>query len=150
MITMDMYRNHLASHGNNLSEIRKNQSIDIFDSTFTGDVSYKKVYVLTKDGWKYEDAKYQVHSAPSILKDAVDYYLQFRPKVHYPIGTYVFVPDDTGYEINIPQRYLDNPFAMPDENINQLWMIVGRDNGNSLVRYNILQCNWNFKWIHNV
>ena len=148
MVTLDMYKNNLMSHGRNLSEIRKKQSYNIINDTFTGDPNYKKVYILTKNGWKYEDAKYQIHTTPSILKDAVDYYLQFRPKTHYPIGSYVFVPDDTNDDINIPKEYLNNPFALPDEYMDQLWMITGRDNSNMFVRYNILQCNWNFKWMN--
>lgn len=149
MITTDMCKSYLLSRGKNLSDVRKNQSYRIINDTFTGDPAYKRIYILTKEGWKYEDAKYQVHTTPSILKDAVDYYLQFRPKVHYPIGSYVFVPDDNCSEIDIPKEYLNNPFSMPDEYMNQLWIITGRDNSNMFVRYNILQCNWNFKWMNN-
>mgnify|MGYP004596765991 CR=1 FL=1 len=40
------------------------------------------------------DAKYVFHQDQSISKDAVDWYLQFRPGVEFPIGTIVIVPDD--------------------------------------------------------
>ena len=148
MITADMYKNHLLMHGNNLAQIKKNQSDNIINSTFTADAQYKKVYILTKDGWKWEDAKYQRHSKLSILKDAVDYYLQFRPKIHYPIGSYVFVPNDTGFDINLSGHDLDNPLSLPSERITQLWFIVGRDDASAYVRYNILKCNWKFQWIY--
>ena len=95
MVTAEMYKNYLSSYGSNLAQVKKNQSDAIMNNSFTADAQYKRVYILTKDGWKWEDAKYQRHAKLSILKDAVDYYLQFRPKVHYPIGSYVFVPDDT-------------------------------------------------------
>ena len=137
MVTAEMYKNYLSSYGSNLAQVKKNQSDAIMNNSFTADAQYKRVYILTKDGWKWEDAKYQRHAKLSILKDAVDYYLQFRPKVHYPIGSYVFVPDDTDFDINISGHELDNPLSLPDERITQLWFIVGRDDANAFVRYNI-------------
>ena len=148
MVTAEMYKNYLSSYGSNLAQVKKNQSDAIMNNSFTADAQYKRVYILTKDGWKWEDAKYQRHAKLSILKDAVDYYLQFRPKVHYPIGSYVFVPDDTDFDINISGHELDNPLSLPDERITQLWFIVGRDDANAFVRYNILKCNWKFQWIY--
>ena len=140
MITADAYKTYLLSQGSNMSQIKINQANMVMNQTFTIDPTYKKVYILTKDGWKFEDAKYQKHSTPSILKDAVDYYLQFRPKVHYPIGTYVFVPDDTSFDINLSKAELEDPFSLPDDMISQLWFIVGRNvigilNGYIMVSY---------------
>ena len=63
----------------------------------------------------------------TISKDAVDYHLQFRPGVHYPIGTYIDVPDDVG-------EY-------------HTWLIVARSDEPQFVKYNILKCNWTFKWM---
>lgn len=82
MVTAEMYKNYLSSYGGNLAQVKKNQSDAIMNNSFTADAQYKRVYILTKNGWKWEDAKYQRHAKLSILKDAVDYYLQFRPKVH--------------------------------------------------------------------
>lgn len=148
MITMDMYKSYLSSYGNNLSEIKRTTSEIIIDNTFNIDPTYRSVYILSKNGWKFEDAKFQLHTTPSILKDAVDYYLQFRPKVFYPIGTYVFIPDNSGFQVNLSKIELINPFSLPDEKLNQLWMIVGIDDSGNSVRYNVLKCNWNFKWIY--
>lgn len=143
-----MYKSYLASEGNTLSQVKRNESDIVINQTFTADAAYKKVYILTQNGWKFEDAKYQIHTTPSILKDAVDYYLQFRPKIHYPIGSYVFIPDDNDFDINLSGSELDNPFTLPDDRITQLWFIVGRDDALSYVRYNVLKCNWNFKWLY--
>ena len=126
----------------------KAQSDLIMDATFTRDPNYKRVYILTPDGWKWEDAKYQTHSAPSISKDAVDYYLQFRPKVHYPVGSYIIVPDDTSADVNLTEEELVNPFSQPTKNRTQWWIIVGRDEANAFVRYMILKCNWDYKWVY--
>lgn len=149
MINANQYKNYLLRHGNNLASIRRKQSDANINQTFLGDPAYKRVYILTKEGWKWEDAKYQFHQAQSIAKDNVDFYLQFRPGVHYPIGTYVLVPDDTGPNLNLSIEELANPFKQPLENRTQWWLIVDRDNQNAYVRYNILQCNWEFNWIYN-
>ena len=145
---INQYKNYLSSHGKTMGQIKRNQSDVLMNSTFTLDPAYKRVYILTKDGWKWEDAKYQTHSTPSILKDAVDYYLQFRPSVHYPIGSYVIVPDDTSPDINLTDEELINPFSQPTKNRTQWWIIVGRDESNAFVRYMILKCDWEFRWIY--
>ncbi len=148
MITLNAYSTLLSSRGRNLGDIRKNQSDMLMNATFTGDVGYKRVYILTKnDGWHYTDAKYSKHATPSILRDAVDRYLQFRPKEHYPIGTYVFIPDDTDPDIGFSEEFPKNPLKDPNFNIHKLWMIVGRNDATQFVRYQIIQCNWNFKWL---
>ena len=142
------YKNYLSTRGNTLGQVKRTQSDVIMNNTFTLDPTYKKVYILTKDGWKWEDAKYQTHSTPSIQKDPVDYYLQFRPKTHYPIGSYVIVPDDNSFDINLTEEQLVNPFSQPTSNRTQWWIIVGRDDANAFVRYMILKCDWEFRWIY--
>lgn len=148
MLTLDSYSSILSGDGNVYGNIRKSQSDRIMDDTFTHDVSYKKVYILdAENGWKYEDARYQKHATISILRDDVDYYLQFRPKVHYPIGTYVFIPDDTSFDIGFSDYEPLNPFKDEGFDLSKLWIIVNRNNSKNFVRYNILPCNWNFRWI---
>lgn len=151
MITTEMYETMLYNKGATLHKARRKHSDMIMNTTFTGDIGYKKVYILDKEeGWHYEDAKYSKHATPSILKDAVDNYLQFRPKVHFPVGTYVFIPDDTSFDLDFDEDEPDNPFKDINFDINKLWLIVGRDDANDFVRYNILKCNWDFKWIARV
>lgn len=148
MITQDMYKSMLTSRGRNLSQARRNQSDMIMNATFTGDTGYKRVYILDPErGWHYEDAKYSKHATVSILKDAVDYYLQFRPKVHYPIGVYVFIPDDTSDDIGFKEFEPVDPFQDEGFDLNKLWMIVNKNDDEQFVRYNVLKCNWDFRWI---
>ena len=149
IITLENYQNMLLNKGSNLSEVRKNQSDMIMNATFTGDTGYKKVYILSKEnGWEYVDAKYGKHASYSILKDAVDSYLEFRPQIHYPVGTYVFIPDDNSREIGFYEYQPENPFKDINFTVNKLWMIVGRDDATQFVRYNIIRCNWNFRWVY--
>lgn len=148
MITLDSYSSIIGNNGNIYGNIRKSQSDWIMDDTFTHDVSYKKVYILDpENGWKYEDARYQKHATISILRDDVDYYLQFRPKIHYPIGTYVFIPNDTSFDIGFSEYEPLNPFSDENFDLSKLWIIVNKNNSKNFVRYNILPCNWNFRWI---
>lgn len=142
MITQSDYANLLRSKGNYLGEVRKHRSDDIMNATFTGDISYRRVYILDPEkGWHFEDAKYAKHSNPTIIKDQVDSYLQFRPKVHYPIGTYVFIPDDTSYELDIN---FEHPLQ---GDVSNMWLIVGKSDSKQFVRYLILRINWNLKWV---
>ena len=151
-MTQEMYGEYLTGQGKNLSEVRRYNSAMITNSLFDGDVGYKQVYLLDpKEGWKWTEVKYSKHSTVSILKDAVDYYVEFRPYEHYPIGIYIFIPDDTDPEIGFYRKSPENPFK--DDNFDdvfkqgKLWMIVGRDDAVEFVRYQVLQCNWDFKWV---
>lgn len=159
MITAEMYKQILGNNGKNLSQVRKKNSAMIMNKTFTGDVGYKRVYILDREkGWIWTDAKYSKHATPSILRDAVDYYLQFRPYEHYPVGTYVFIPNDTSDSLNFSVESPSNPFedsnfvdpSFDIDNQSNLWLLVGRNDANEFVRYNILKCNWNFRWIYRV
>ena len=142
MITYDDYATLLHYRGNHLGEVRKNQSDMLMNATFRGDVGYRHVYILDpKEGWHYTDAKFSKHSNPSLAKDAVDSYLQFRPKEHHPVGTYVFIPDDTSYRMNIDE---DDPL---NGDTSCLWMIVAKNDSKQFVRYLVIRCNWRFKWV---
>ena len=148
-MTTNQYLSYLSRKGSNLAQARRHQSDMVLNSTWYSDPTYKRAYILTQEGWKWEDIKYQYHQSQSVAKDNVDYYLQFRPKVHYPIGTYIIIPDDTSPELNLTKEELINPFRQPIQRRTQWWLIVDRDNQNAYPRYNVLQCNWEFKWIYN-
>ena len=155
MITREMYKSWLAEGGQTLGNIRKNNSQDIINSTFTNDPSYKQVRVLTRQGQKIMDAKYVFHQDQSISKDAVDWYLQFRPGVEFPIGTIVIVPDDNDTMLHTQDEEKDwFKTANLDEHEQrgertQLQFIVNRNSENQFVYYNILQCNQKFQQIYN-
>lgn len=142
MISFDDYKSHLLTKGAHLGEVRKNRADMITNVSFTGDPSYRKVYILDKDeGWKFTDARFSKHAAASIQKDAVDSYLQFRPKEHYPVGTFVFIPDDTSYELDIN---MDDPLWDGAKN---LWLICGRTDDKQFVHYLVMKCTWKLRWV---
>lgn len=120
---LDNYKRRMSLIGKTMGAALKKQSDDIMNETFTNDIQFRKV----KINGEYVDAKYITYTYYSLAADAVDYHLQFRPGIHYPIGTYVDVPDDIG------QYYT--------------WLIVGRSDEPQFVKYNILKCNWLLKWM---
>lgn len=122
---LELYKKRLQASGSYMGEALKNQSDMIMNETFKRDTNYRLCYIDDEP----VDAKYITYTYYSISKDAVDYHLQFRPGVHYPMGKYVDIPDDTG-------TY-------------NRWIIVGRSDEPQFVKYNILKCNWTFKWIAN-
>lgn len=142
MITYDDYSYYIHSRGETLGDVRKNQADALMNYFFKGDVGYKRVYILDpEEGWKYTDARYSRHAIQSLSSDEVDSYLQFRPKEHYPVGTYVFIPSDTSTTMNI--NY-DNPLR---GDVSDLWLIVQRNDNKQFVRYLVLRVNWLFRWV---
>lgn len=179
MITQDMYKEILGisqygnptnQHGNTISQARKRKSAQIFNATFTNDVGYKKVYILTeRDGWQWVDAKYSKHQTPTLSNMETDYYLQFRPTyeqdnpVNYPVGTYVFIPNEDTDMIPFDKSDEDypnpknpiqqcikefSPYYPNSELWNNLWMVTYRDYDTEFIRYSILKCNHVFRWIN--
>lgn len=119
----ELYKKRVSSTGSYMGEALKKQSDAIMDATFTRDIAYRKCYINGEP----VDAKYIVHAYYTISKDAVDYHIQFRPGVHYPIGTYIDIPDDVG-------EY-------------HRWLLLNRSDEPQFPKYNALKCNWIFKWI---
>lgn len=139
---LSSYRLRLGVTSNpNMGKVLKKQSDLIMNATFDRDIGYKKCWLYTdkkEDGIEIE-AKVAVNGAYSILKDNVDLHLQFRPNVHpeldreYPkkgwLGQYIEFEDDSGNTVT--------------------YMIIGRDEQQQFVQYNILKCNWWVHWIKN-
>lgn len=125
----DLFLKRMSLRGSYVGDALKKQSDDIMLQTFMHDPHTKpiRVYFPEKDIDVETYGKYQYSTKYSIAKDQVDHHLQFRPKEHYPLGCYVDIPADDGTI--------------------ETWLIVGRDDNPQFVKYNILKCNWNFKWI---
>lgn len=121
---LDAYKRYLKAHGYVGGNAITNHSVKAMDATFKRDPAYR---IAKIDGEDIE-IKFLIHNLYSIASDSIDYHVQFRPGVHYPLGTYIDIPDDTG-------TY-------------KRWLIVGRNDNPTFVRYNVLKCNWTFKWIY--
>lgn len=110
--------------GTNIAQAHRNQAELLFNETFCNDPAYMIAYINDKP----VDIHYYRHIAVSISADRVDYYVQFRPHVKYPLGTYIDIPDE-------------------DDQLNR-WLIVDTNDLKQFRQYNVLKCNWTFKWIY--
>lgn len=125
----DLFYQRMNQKGRTAGEVMKRQSDQIMEKTFLNDLHTKKVHIYNSfkeiDVWTY--AKYQSVSTFSVLKDQIDYRIQFLPGEYYPLGCYIDIPgSDDKYET---------------------WLIVGKDDHPQFPRYSVLKCNWVFKWI---
>ena len=90
MMTLSAYKTLLnVGENTSLSDIRKRNSKDIFNRTMEGNTKYEKVRVLTQNGWQIVDAIFTPHAKVTMTQSSVDSHIQFRPGVHFPVGSYV-------------------------------------------------------------
>lgn len=160
------YRRMLSAKGNKINQAVKNHSDMAMEMTWDHDIQSKVCYIYDyyhddqKDlnkGMTYEnttktqiDAKFIVTQYATIAKDQVEYHIMFRPSqpVSFSQGDELFY-----YEENFSRRYgAEFPIGLyidiPDEkNVYHKWLICAADNGNQFIKYSILPCNYNLKWI---
>lgn len=136
------YISKIKSGGNNLGQLRKNRADVVENANFTGDIGYRKAYILDPDnGWHWQDVKFSKHGITSTSKSGVDSYVQFRPKVRYPIGTYLFIPDQGSYQLDINK---DDPLC---DKANKLWFIVDKTDYRQFIRYLVVKCDYLLRWV---
>ena len=112
----------------------------IMNKTFDRDLGYQKTAIYDRQMNKISDIEFKFQRVKdyTINKDQVEYMVQFRPEFHPEkdcnaveekgfLGFYLDVVDDAG-EIH-------------------KWLIIGKEERLSFPRYNVLECNWIFKWI---
>lgn len=112
----------------------------IMDKTFDRDLGYQNTAIYDRFGnfIKEIDFKFQRTREYSINKDQVEYAVQFRPDFHPELD--LNIDSEKGFL----GFYVD---VYDDANELCKYLIVGRDDRLSFVRYNVLKCNWTFKWI---
>lgn len=136
----DDYKARMAHMGNNMSDMLRMQSNMIIEQTWDRDPNYRKVYVVQVDSGlpevtaKHEliDTKFNVKTYSDIKSDEPSYWMQFRhgEEKRHPeiaIGSYVYMEDEDGEW--------------------KWWMIQHLDERPSFRQYQILECNYTFKWI---
>lgn len=149
-MNINSYKEYLTSKGGSLGEIRKKQSDMLMDRSFSADPTYRKgmLYNANLEPIEVVEFKFQKAQTYTINKDQVEYFVQFKTDYHPEKKLNV---DDKIYRLYDDEKerlsfYLD----IPDDNGDiYKWLIVGRNNDNAFVRYNVLQCNWTFEWIIN-
>lgn len=127
----DSFRRRMTNQSEALSIAKIQQSDGIMNATFKRDTAYRKVLVTHAPSDIYGvayDAKYLVNKYFSITGDNIDYYLQLRPHVRIPLGSYIDIPNDIG--------------------VLERWLVVAEDDRPQFFQYYILKCNWILKWMH--
>lgn len=132
----------MHQHGNSVSDSLFIQANEIMDKTFTNDLGYRRCKLYSRDMKLLDEnveIKFQYSQSYTINKDQVEYLAQFRPGYH---PERKFIDDDgierLGFYLEIPNR---------NTGLKEMWLILGKNDKNSFLRYNMLKCNWTFKWI---
>ena len=139
----DIFKKRMALCGDTVSDSIRTQSDEIMQKTFTNDLGYRqcKLYSRTMEYLEDVEIKYQYSQVYTINKDQVEYLAQFRPG-YFPEKKYMDQDDIErfGFYLEIPDK---------NTGVHELWLILGKNDKNSFIRYNILKCNWMFKWVKN-
>ena len=136
----DTYRKRMALGGHNVSEMLRMQSNMVIEQTWDRDPNYRRVYVVRVNSGLPEvteeheliDVKFNVKTYSNITSDEPSYWMQFRhgEEKRHPdigIGSYVYMEDEDGEW--------------------KWWMIQHLDERPAFRQYQILECNYTFKWI---
>lgn len=175
MSAYDFYRKRMGvgttSNGKDihiptLGEKLKSESDMVMNATFWNDPQSKVCYIYDyfhdnqphlNFGMTYEkttktkiDAKFIVTKYPTVDKGKTEYHLMFRPSQKT-----VFNENDELYyfETDYRKKYGNEHFVglfcdIPDdEGIYRKWLIVGREEGNSFIKYQLLKCDFRLMWI---
>ena len=139
MSYMNLYKSRMNVRGTTIPEmLRKNSDMILERSWYTTREVRRVRLFKHKAGTyghlyqdvAYEDARFIHKSVQEIASQQVEYYLMFKPGIEYPLGTYVEIEDDFGHINN--------------------WLICKKSMDMQEVLYNILPCNYLFKWVaHN-
>ena len=134
------YKSRMAHRGANMSEMLRMQSNMVIEQTWDRDPNYRRVYVVKVDrglpkitkAHELIDVKFNVKTYSDIKTDEPSYWMQFRhgkekrhPEVD--IGSYVYMEDEDGEW--------------------KWWMIQHLDERPQFRQYQILECNYTFRWV---
>lgn len=136
----DHYKSRMAHRGGNMSEMLRMQSNMVMEQTWDRDPNYRRVYVVKVSNGLPEvtknheliDTKFNVKTYSDIKADEPSYWMQFRhgEEKRHPeidIGSYVYMEDEDGEW--------------------KWWMIQHLDERPQFRQYQILECNYTFKWV---
>ena len=136
----EKYKSRMAHRGSNMSEMLRMQSNMVIEQTWDRDPNFRRVYVVKVNSGLPEvtaeheliDTKFNVKTYSDIKADEPSYWMQFRHREEdrHPeidIGSYVYMEDEDGKW--------------------KWWMIQHLDERPAFRQYQILECNYTFKWI---
>lgn len=121
---MNLFRKRMAVLGGQHHNALKQQSTLIREAKFTEHVGYKRVKV---NGFTY-DAHFTPSTEFSANENEGSYYIEFRHGVEFPMGTYVYIPNE--------QEKMEP------------WLITARPDNVLVKRVSIQKCNFLMRWQH--
>lgn len=137
----EAYKTRMAMRGGNMSEMLRTQSRMVVEQTWNRDPNFRRVYVVKVDSGlpnvtplhELVDAKFNVKTYSNITSDEPSYWMQFRHGAEQSnpdigIGSYVYMEDEDGEW--------------------KWWMIQHLDERPAFRQYQILECNYIMKWVH--
>ena len=144
MQAIDNYRRRLqAQRGADIpAQIRKRNDLVMEGAWFRDPETVRARIYKHKEGtrgFEYEDVAEDYvrlikRTVQENVSTDVDLYMQFRPGVFYPVGSYVDTLD-----------------IYPDENGNETWttyLITNREDSQQFTMFNVLPCNYLFKFVN--
>lgn len=121
----DEYKKRLLLYGRNAHEALMTSNEEIMEYAFADMTTYKRVKV----NGTYYDARFLEDRKDTVESAAGNHRIQFRKGVHFPVGTYIEIPNE--------------------EEVYEKWLLVSDVDAVQFPKNCILKCNYNLKWIYN-
>lgn len=168
MPSLDTYKKMLLSKGNTIGEVHKTNSDIVMEATWDRDVQSRKCYIYdvfhddqpeSNSGYDPSqsklktpiDAKFIMTQYQTLVKDIIDYHLQFRPS--QKVSDFNESDELYYYERDFTKRFsAEFPVGLyvdieDDKKVYHKWLICQKEYSLQFVKYIILPCNYNFRWI---
>ena len=135
--TLDLYRSRLYAHEKKMPEILRENANMVMEQSWYSDIQVRPSILYRHKVGSYgkeydeigrEDIKFIHKEAQPFNTQQVQFYIEFKPHVHYPLGTYIDIPDEVGEM--------------------KRWLIVRKDDDALFNKYSILPCNYTVKWVY--
>lgn len=137
-----LFERRMQAKGSTGGEVARKDSYAIEQKTFKNVPSYRSAKLYDCNMKLLEenvDIKFKYSQSYTINKDQVEWLVKFRPD---------FFPEKKYLETDVMERmgfYLE--FDDNKSGTSEKWLILGRNDRDMYVNYNVLKCNWTFKWI---
>lgn len=138
----DLFKARMQARGGSLAASTRKRSYAIDQKTFTHTTGWRVAKLYDSDMNMLEeklDINFKYSQVYTINKDQVEYLVRFRPDF-FPEKSY---PSKDGIErMGFYLEFQDEKSGAVEK-----WLVLGRNDKDMFVSYNILKCNWTFRWI---
>jgi len=137
-----LFEARMKNLGTTGGQVTRKSTYVIENKTFKNSPAYRdaKLYDANMNLLQEHcDIKFKYSQSYTINKDQVEWLIRFRPEF-YPEKVY---KDSDGHERL--GYYLE--FNDEKSDTKEKWLVLGKNDKDVFVSYNVLKCNWVFKWI---